>query len=467
MLVVTTKVVEISSRLVDGVKEGGMRIPKRPPPLDALFQKVGGQALPGLLRHSSATESDGKYRHWDTLRYIKPPEGLTLEEWWLSIKLARLPGMRHLPLRDAENNPFKYSLPDPLLEMLHHIDQRASGKIALDETVANAGTRDQYIAGSLIEEAITSSQLEGAVTTRVVAKEMLQSGRLPRDKNEQMILNNYRAIQFARKNAKSDLTPELLCEMQRIVTEDTLEDPKKAGCFQSPDEPRVSVLSYDGEVVHHPPSASELPQRVQAMCDFANGVTPQGFLHPVLRAITLHFWLAYEHPFFDGNGRTARAVFYWSMLHEEYWMAEYLSISRILKEAPASYGRAFLYTETDDNDLTYFLLYQAKVICRAIEGFVAYLHRKMQEVRDAEALLRRDVALNHRQMALLSHALRRPGSRYTFASHRRSHNVTYQSARTDLLDLEQRGLLLRRMKGRKFEFSPAQDLSRKLSDLTE
>ena len=57
-----------------------------------------------------------------------------------------------------------------------------------------APARERYVISSLIEEAITSSQLEGAMTTREVAKDLLRSGRKPRTKDERMILNNYRGM---------------------------------------------------------------------------------------------------------------------------------------------------------------------------------------------------------------------------------------------------------------------------------
>lgn len=161
--------------------------------------------------------------------------------------------------------------------------------------------------------------------------------------------------------------------------------------------------------------------------------------HSVVRAIALHFWMAYDHPFEDRNGRTARALFHWSMLSQGYWLAEFLSISRILLQAPAQYARSFLHTESDDNDLTYFLLYQLSVIRRAVEELRDYLARKMAEVRDAERLIKASAVLNHRRLAILSRAVRIADSRFSIASHRLSHRVSYETARTDLLDLERRG----------------------------
>jgi len=182
-----------------------------------------------------------------------------------------------------------------------------------------------------------------------------------------------------------------------------------------------------------------------------------------LKAILLHFWLAYDHPFVDGNGRTARALFYWSMLSNGLWLTEFLSISSILRAAPASYGRAFLYTESDENDLTYFILYQLKVVVRAIEELHRFLSRKTGEIRRTEQLVRTSIPLNHRQTAVLGHALRHPGQRYTFESHKVSQGVAYQTARTDLLDLEAKGLFAKVQHGKTFQFYPVQDLHDRLS----
>ena len=201
-------------------------------------------------------------------------------------------------------------------------------------------------------------------------------------------------------------------------------------------------------------------------CDFANGETPNQFAYPALRAIILHFWLAYDHPFLDGNGRTARALFYWSMLRNRYWLCEFISISHIILKEPARYGRAFLYTETDENDLTYFILFQLGVIRRAVGELHEYISRKSEELRVLESELRGVVVLNHRQRALVGHALRHPSQLYTIQSHRVSHNVVHQTARKDLLNLAERGLLMAEKAGRNWRFTPAVDLEEKLGKLS-
>ena len=416
------------------------------------------------MREAAEVAPSGKYRHWDTLRHLTPPEGLTHEEWWVGIRMAREVILRRLPLTDSEGRHFSYAAPDEAQALLHFIDQHASGEIKASEVVEDEAARRHYRVNSLMEEAIRSSQLEGARTSHAAAKEMIRSGRPPKDRSEKMILNNYKAMQFIREDDSRELTPDLVCELQRIVTDGILENPEAAGRIQTPKAERIAV--WEGNrLVHHPPPAEQLPERMAKMCRFANVADDtEGFLHPVLRAILLHFWLAYDHPFEDGNGRTARALFYWHMRKQNYWLTEYLSISKIFRNAPAKYGDAFLFTETDSLDTTYFILYHLGVIRRAIEELHDYLGRKMNEIRQFELMIKRSDDFNYRQLELLRDAARHPSRRYTFKSHARSHNVSHGTARWDLLSLHRRDLLLLRRSGREYIFSPVPDLAQRLTD---
>jgi Fic family protein len=347
---------------------------------------------------------------------------------------------------------------------LHTIDRDASGEIRMAEEATNPATRDRYIINSLIEEAITSSVLEGAATTRKVARDMIRSGRQPRDRSERMIVNNFNTMQRIGDIRAEPLSVPLILDLHRIVTAGTLDDEEAAGRFRRADE-HVVVDDMEGEVFHEPPPARELERRVDAMCRFANDEIPKAFVHPVIRAIILHFWLAYDHPFVDGNGRTARALFYWSMLQRGYWLFEFISISSVILKGPAKYARAFLHTETDDNDLTYFILYHLDVIRRSIDELHKYIARRTAELHAIESELRGMSLMNRRQRALLAHALRHPRQDYTIEAHRLSHNVVYQTARTDLLDLQERGLMTARKIGRTWHFTPVNQLERAIRAL--
>ncbi|HXR31918.1 MAG TPA: Fic family protein [Solirubrobacterales bacterium] len=442
-----------------------------PPPTDLqLLDTTSYERLLEILSAPPDPRSRDRYLHWDKLRHLDPPIGMSSEDWWRKVKFERKSGLRPLPLTDASGAPFRYGLPDQVLRGLRHVDRRCSGEVAMEEVVTSdrqAGQR--FLVNSLMEEAIRSSQLEGATTSRQAAKELLRSGREPKNRSERMIVNNFSAMQFMRSEMGRRLTPELLLELHRIVTEGTLDDPSAAGRLQLPGEERVAVFDRDdGRPIHRPPAAEQLPRRMRLLCDFANeGEDGERFVHPVIRAILLHFWLAYDHPFLDGNGRTARILFYWSMSVSDYWLVEYLPISKILREAPARYARSFLETETDEGDATYFLIYQLQVIERAIEDLYRYLKRRTAAVQKVEELIKGADELNSRQVALLSDALDNPGRSYSLGQHAKAHGVTHETSRSDLSRLVERDLLARRRVGREYVFEPPPDLSKRLKELAE
>jgi len=453
-----------------------MKIPLTPPKMDDLLNKLsrsakGPERFLELVGSGVGPAPRGEYLHWDKLRHLTPPENLSTEEWWFAAKSARIALSRPLLFKDKHGRPFSYTMPDVVLGLLHQLDRAASGQVPGTEQISNPQTRDSYLISSLIEEAITSSQLEGASTTRRVAKEMLREGRKPRTRSEQMIFNNYQAMQFIRQFAAEEMTPSIIFELHGMLVVDTLDDPSAAGRLRR-DEDDVHVVDVrDSEVLHTPPAAAELGERIKRLCRFANDKSTEPFMHPAIRAIILHFMLGYDHPFTDGNGRTARTLFYWSMLNQGYWLTEYLSISRILKAAPADYARAYLYTETDGGDITYFIVHQLKTIVRAIGDLHEYLARKIDEVHEIEEMIRKSptlrTRLNHRQIALLGHALRRPNATYRVEGHRKSHDVTYDTARTDLLELAELRLLEKSRVGRAFVFASPANLSERLRKLNK
>jgi len=453
-------------------------MPVSPPDFGGLWVSIA-ENNPGILlqlfQNSSPLDQKGRYLHWDKLRHLTPPEGLTSEAWWLSIKNARRNLYQSLPLQAKQGTSFQFAVPDRVLRELHWLDRYAAGNIQSADAITNTQTRNTYLIRSLIEEAINSSQLEGASTTRNVAREMIRQDRAPTDKSEQMILNNYHGMQFVREIKDEALTPSIIFELHRLLTRNTLDD-GAVGRFRTESDEVHVVDNKTQEYLHTPPPAEQLAVRMQTLCDFANkgsGIESSAdsdnvFLHPVIRAIALHFMLAYDHPFCDGNGRTARALFYWAMAREGYWLMEFVSISRVIKSASAQYGKAYLYTETDENDLTYFLIHQLEVIHQAVDALHVFLDKKMQGVHEAERMLMKNPRLsgklNFRQLALLRHALKHPRFSYVVEEHKRSHGISYDVARKDLLEMADKlKLLVKTKEGRRYYFVAPNDLENRIA----
>lgn len=398
--------------------------------------------------------------HWDKLKHLKPPADVTSEEYWIGTKLARQSLLKPLPFQDTQGNPFRFGMPDNVLRLVHQIDQQAGGYLPTRYPLPLPQERDVYLIRSLIEEAVHSSLLEGAATTYRVAKDMLRQGRKPRNRSERMVSNNFEAMQFIRQHLEEELTPHLILSLHRMVTEGTLDHPDAAGKLRTPEDD-IHIVDVYSQLLHTPPAAAELPERLSHLCAFANDTDENNFIHPVIRAIVLHFMLGYDHPFVDGNGRTARALFYWAVSRQGYWLLEFTSISQIIKKAPAQYARAFLHTETDENDTTYFLIHQLEMIHQAIHSLHEYLQTKATELRLTEELLTRSRLkgdLNQRQLDLLRYALKHPDKIYTIQEHQTLHGVSYETARTDLLHLADDLQLLQKHKvGKGFVFIVPQD----------
>jgi Fic family protein len=416
-------------------------------------------------------KANQEYLYWDKFKYTIKGDDQYLKQMWVGLTLQRGMQLKRLPVQDTKGIHFGYWLPPSLSGILHFIDKYGGGQILVDEIV-HTGEKERYVINSIMEEAIASSMLEGAATTRRIAKEMLRSDRKPRDKSEKMVKNNYITINYikeivddaAQKNEKPVLTGSFIKELQSKATEDTLDDPYMKGRFRKSDE-RVVVGDDDGVVLHTPPTAEKIEALIEELCAFANQDGDE-FMHPVVKAIIIHFWFAYIHPFVDGNGRTARALFYWYMMREGYWMIEYLSISRIMLKAPSQYLRAFLYSEIADRDLTYFIGYNLKAIRTAIKDLKSYLRRKQKEFQESIRVLGSCRRLNQRQLNLVYHALSHPEFIYSINSHKKIYGVVYQTARSDLLNLVKMGLLNKIKRGNKFLFKVPSNLKERIEKLS-
>ena len=445
--------------------DASMKTPEAAPTAEELLGLIRGPDVRLALQAGAEELRHRRYDPWEKVRRRVPPEGLDAKKWWWGIKQARLAGRRPIPLADADGRAFSFTPTDAMAEAQHRVDLSLGGRIPLPDAITDPHLRGRFLASSLVEEAFRSSQIEGAAVTRDRARQLLRTDRKPRDRGERMILNNFLTMEWLKRLRDEPLTPERLCEIQRRMTEGTLDDPADAGRFRTADR-KIDVSDGYGHVSYVPPPAEQLPERVRKLCEFANaGTEPtpgEAFLHPLIRSVLLHFWLAFDHPFVDGNGRTARALFYWSMLRRGYWLFEFVSISAVIRQTGKRYDRAYLHTERDENDLNHFIHFHLEVVDQAVEQLRSFVERKAAGTRGVERRLRADTTLNHRQLGLLTHALRHPGHGYLIRAHRASHAVSYATARSDLLDLHRRGLLTKSKRGLADRFVPLADLEDRL-----
>lgn len=374
------------------------------------------------------------FEYWDTIKYKRCPEGCTPQQLWTYVKAARVKSMMSVWGKYG----ITLTLTNQMQRMCHEIDMNWGGSWGTDSIIGDEN-KEQYLVGSLMEEAIYSSQMEGAATTRKVAKEMLRKKMTPKDKSQQMIANNYQTIQFIVSHKDALLTPELLLQIHQLMTEHTMQNPQEAGCFRSNND----VVVENGithETVHIPPTYEEIPNFVEDLCRFFNEQDAPQFIHPIIRGIIIHFMVAYVHPFADGNGRTARALFYWYMLKQGYWLTEYLSISRVIAKSKKSYEKAFLYTEADGMDMGYFVTYNMRVLQQSFKQLQDYIKRKQEEKRAANSFLRIG-NINARQAQIIKMFADDSNLVVTIADLQAKFLVSPTTAKADVVGLMNMGLL--------------------------
>ena len=375
-----------------------------------------------------------KYDYWSDVKYAKIPVDITHQELWACVKTSRLMKQSFV----WEKYGITVSITNNMQRICHEFDMNFGGSWG-SKSILPEENREQYLISSLMEEAISSSQIEGAATTRKVAKEFLRKNITPRDKSQQMIFNNYQTIRFIVENKNEPLTSGLLLKIHMLMTEKTMANSDDAGHYRTNNEVVVeNAITH--EVVYTPPSFSEIPEFIENLCRFFNEEKAEVFIHPVIKAILIHFMIAYIHPFVDGNGRTARALFYWYMLKQGYWLTEYLSISRIISKSKNTYEKAYLYSEADSNDVGYFIAYHLKVLDLAFKELQQYIKRKIAERQQAATFMVLG-NINERQAAILQIMAEQPKSMLTVKELQNRFSVSHTTAKSDIDGLVSNGYL--------------------------
>lgn len=395
-----------------------------------------------------------EYLHWDKFRYQPMPNGVDSVLAWAIVKIGRMGNRETLPIAAESGRPFSVFLTKNHLKQLSYIDSYSSGTIASSEALPAGTQRDRLVINGLMEEAISSSQIEGANTTRKAAKSMIELKRSPKNRDERMILNNYLAMTSLADWKTRKLDHSFLLELHKILTTQTMDDVKDEGRFRDDNDEVVVADKATGDVVHIPPSRDEAERQLSQLYDFANSDDSDKYIHPFVKASILHFCLAYIHPFVDGNGRSARALFYWYLIKKDYWMFKFLPISLQIKkkEWRPGYDRAFQQVETDEGDITYFLSYKLKLAKNAIEDFISYLNLKQKEANQLKRQLMFNDEINPRQIDIIELLQRNPSTEIDVQTYKERHKVVYQTARTDLLELVSKRILKQIRAGRKYIF---------------
>ncbi len=112
---------------------------------------------------------------------------------------------------------------------------------------------------------------------------------------------------LADKNKRSNLSETLIRTLQQLIVQET--DREWAGKY------RNAAVKIAG-ARHQPPEALKIPSKMHDLIYWLN--SQKNKVNVVELAAMLHHKLVYIHPFFDGNGRTARLIMNLILLRAGY-----------------------------------------------------------------------------------------------------------------------------------------------------
>ncbi len=427
-------------------------------PFEGLSGLVDPQMISEYLSLNSPVDSRGRYLHYDKLRFRLKP-GIDHSRAWSIVKFARRTQLKAVVDLGEPPRPGRILLTPTIQKAISECDRNTTDA-ALEWMCNKIGEQKhvEYLLNDLIEdEAISSSQLEGAATTTKIAKDMLKRKRQPRTPDEKMIIGNYKMMQFAWKNRNLDLSLDLISEIHQTGVEGIDDEKYHPGEFRVDDS--VVVEDGNGDTVYTPPPADGLEARLEKIVAWANADHCQSlsdkYIHPLVKAIIIHFIIGFEHPFHDGNGRVARSLFYWFMFKHGFGAFRYIAISTLLKAAPIKYGRSYLYTESDELDLTYFIDYQSDIVIRSIQAYIEEYNKALKDIESFNIFLYESGLfgqLSDKQKTILQVAKNGKAHQFSALNVQSNLGCSYNTAAAALNGLVEKKIFFKKKEGREWIF---------------
>lgn len=223
--------------------------------------------------------------------------------------------------------------------IIHKINEINKAFECIKRTDLSSSIKEKIKEDSKIDEAWASNRIEGNPLCRVDAIYIIEEKRKNKIlfRPEQEIANYYNAINYLEERVKAheSLSVDMILHAQRLVEEG---DRDKIG-FRGATKPGVLFgvfNSITGLPVYIPPDCKEVQELVDDLVAFVNTAN----LHPLVIAATAHYQLVTIHPFWDGNGRTARLTTKYILDYFGYNFGDYVSISKEILNTRSEYYKS-------------------------------------------------------------------------------------------------------------------------------
>jgi Fic family protein len=388
--------------------------------------------------------TQSQYRTLDEIKYRLSQTGTLTKNWnETEKKIIKFRKAGAIPIfLHSIDKKFWFYPADCIYEKAHHIEKK--GMELYQRIIGHQSFAKDFIVDAAIEEAITSAIYEGANSTRAKAKELIELNKTPKNKDEWMLLNNFKAMMWIKDHQEREVTLDVIKEVHAVVTKNTLseDDVNFSGKFRND-----RVFVWSGSDIKHEGISHE---KVEVALKEAIEVTTKHmrYFPPLLKGMLLHYLIAYIHPFFDGNGRTARTLFYFKSMRNNLKFVELLSVSAYLKNHGKQYEKSFEKVKESEMDLTYFIDFNLDALKTALEKVSEKI-----EFLVKIANLKKTYELTDQQIGLLQRVALHKFRKYDIEKYAESIGKSREIARQELKQLAELKLLEEAKEGKKFVYT--------------
>jgi len=205
------------------------------------------------------------------------------------------------------------------------------------------------------EEIIATSAIESIDFSRDSVRNILK-GFAPKDDDETRIMGLKKGLEFI-ADTDNKITEKNLYKLYMMTVDDFLD---KENRLPNGNLYRDDAVDVVGDNIEHTGlSAKEVPKYMKALIYFANA---EDDINELIKAAIIHFYVAFVHPYFDGNGRIARLLHLWFLIQRGYKSALFIPFSSMIEKNRKAYYDAYTIVENNRNysgkiDVTPFVLY--------------------------------------------------------------------------------------------------------------
>lgn len=236
---------------------------------------------------------------------------------------------------------------------------------------------EQFVLGSLVDEVRATSDIEGVHSTRREIKEVVAG--LTQSVRFSSIVSKYKSL--LEDSARTEFKT---CQDVRTFYDEFAH--KEVALLNPTNEldgilfrrDPVDVASPTGKIIHRGVSPES---RIIQMLGVALEVLNDTAIPLLARVAIFHYLFEYVHPFYDGNGRTARFIVSY-FLSGRFNRLVALRLSVLIKKNRKKYYELFRETDSEWNcgDLTPFVLGFTEIIAATFDDIISALNLKIMQL---------------------------------------------------------------------------------------